>query len=375
MTSKERVNKALDHKEPDKIPIDFGGVHTSLHRKAYENLMRFYDYKNIEINIQDVFQQVVFPCKELLDKFQVDIIGVHSKQSSKWKLKIDPVKDEYTDEWGTVYIRPKGGFFYDIKTPAMNSFSLEDLKRFKVPDPSDKARFIGIKDEVLKKCKTNKAIITFNASWGLWESLWQTRGFEQAYMDLVSNDAFLNYYLDMMLSWGSIFWRNMLKEIGDLIDVVQIGDDLGTQRGPMFNPEIYNKFFKSRHKKLVEVIKNNTNAKVYIHSCGDISWVINDFIDCGIDIINPVQVGASNMDSKKIKSEFGDKITFWGGACDPEVLLRGSKNDVKEEVKRRINDLAPNGGFIFASIHSIQANTPPENIDAMFMTALDLRKY
>ena len=113
------------------------------------------------------------------------------------------------------------------------------------------------------------------------------------------------------------------------------------------------------------MIKNNTSAKVYLHSCGDVSWAIKDFIECGIDILNPVQVGASNMDSKKLKKEFGNDITFWGGACDPEVLLRGSTKDVVEEVKRRINDLAPNGGFIFASIHSIQANTPPENIDAM----------
>lgn len=376
LTSKERVNIALRHSEPDKVPIDFGGVHTSLHVTAYKNLMEYFGLDYGEIKIQDVFQQVVFPDEKLIEKFQVDVGGAFSKPASNWEFVLDKENDEYTDEWGTTYVRPKGGFFYDIKVPAMDGFTLEELKKYKFPDPEDSARFKNLRQEVTELIdKSNKAIIFFNASWGLWESLWQMRGFEQAYMDLALSKDFLNYFWDKMLWWNTAFWGKVLEEVGDLIDVVQIGDDLGTQRGPMFSPKTYEEMLKPRHKKLVSAIKSKTNAKVYIHSCGDVSWAIGHFIDCGIDILNPVQVKASNMDSKELKKKFGKEITFWGGGCDPEILLRGTKEQIKEEVKRRIEDFAPGGGFVFASVHSIQANTPPENIATMFETAIDLRNY
>jgi len=376
MTSKERVNCALNHKEPDMIPIDFGGVHTSLHEYAHRNLKKYYKLDGPEAIMQDAIQQVVYPDARILEKYQADVAGVFSKASSSWEFKIDPVKDEWADEWGTTYIRPKNGFFYDIKIPAMKDFTLEDLKKYKMPDPTDPARFKDLRREILDLNKSsNKAIILFSPVWGLWESLWQLRGFEQAYIDLAANKDFIDYYWDKMLWWSQTFWELILKEVGDLVDVVGISDDLGTQRGPMFNPDFYRSALKPRHKKLVETIKNNTKAKVYIHSCGAVAWAIKDFIECGIDILNPVQVKASDMDSKKIKKEFGNEITFWGGGCDPEVLLKGTKKEIEEEVKMRIEDFSPNGGFIFAPVHSIQANTPPENIAVMYETAIKNRKY
>jgi len=376
LTSRERMKMSLNHIEPDKFPIDFGNLHSSLHINAHKNLMKFFGLKEAEAKIQDIFQQVVFPDPRIMEKFQTDVVGVFSKPPSNWKLFIDPVKDEYIDEWGTTYIRPKGGYFYDIKIPIMKNFTLEDLKNYKMPDPIDEARFKGLRKEILDLVNnSSKAIILYSPVWGLWESLWQLRGFEQAYIDIASNKDFINYYWDNMLWWNISFWGKILKEVGDLVDVVGIGEDLGTQRGPMFNPEFYRSMLKPRHKKLVDTIKSNTNAKVYIHSCGSVAWVIKDFIECGIDILNPVQVKASDMDSKKLKKEFGKDIVFWGGGCDPEVLLKGTKKEIEEEVKRRINDLSPNGGFVFASVHNIQSNTPPENIATMFQTAIDLRNH
>ena len=376
LTSRERMKMSLNHIEPDKFPIDFGNLHSSLHINAHKNLMKFFGLKEAKAKIQDIFQQIVFPDPRIIEKFQTDVVGVFSKPSSSWKLFIDPVKDEYIDEWGTTYIRPKEGYFYDIKIPIMKNFTLEDLKNYKMPDPIDEARFKGLRKEILDLINnSSKAIILYSPVWGLWESLWQLRGFEQAYIDIASNKDFINYYWDNMLWWSISFWEEILKEVGDLVDVVGISDDLGTQRGPMFNPEFYRSMLKPRHKKLVNTIKSNTNAKVYIHSCGSVAWAIKDFIECGIDILNPVQVKASDMDSKKLKKEFGKDIVFWGGGCDPEVLLRGTKKEIKEEVKRRINDLSPNGGFVFASVHNIQSNTPPEKIATMFQAAIDLRNH
>ncbi len=376
MKSRERVVHAINHKEPDKIPIDFGGVHTSIHDYAHRALKKYYNLSGPEAEIQDPFQQIVFPDQRIMEKFGADVVGVHPRPSSKLELKIDSVKDEWADEWGTVHVRPKGGYFYDIKKPVMADFTLEDLKNYKFPDPSDKARREGLKEEINEiREKSDKAIILFNATWGLWESLWLFRGFEQAYIDIAANKEFVGYLWDKLLEWMKAFWDNILSEVGGDIDVLQIGDDLGSQRGPVFNPKTYKEMLKPLHKDLVAFIKSKTDAKVYIHSCGDISWVIEDFIDCQIDILNPVQVGASNMDSKDLKKKFGDRITFWGGGCDTSILLNGTPQQVREEVKKRINDFAPGGGFVFASIHNIQANTSPENVAMMYETAVELRDY
>ena len=376
MTSRERVNITINHEEPDMIPIDFGGVHTSVHDYAHKNLKKYYNLGGPEAKIQEPLQQIVYPDKRILEKFQVDITGVYSKASSSWEFKVDPFKDEWSDEWGNRLVRPKGGYFYDVKEHVMSNFTIEDLKKFKMPDPLDKARTKGLRDEILDtRRKTDKAIIMFNASWGIWECLWLMRGFEQAYIDIASDKKFVELFFDKMLWWQEAFWGNVLDEVGDLIDVLQIGDDLGTERGPVFNPETYDLLLKPCHQEYVSFLKSKSNAKIYIHSCGDVSWVIDDFIEYGIDILNPVQVSASNMDSSELKRKFGNKITFWGGGCDTKVLLLDTPKQVQEEVKRRINDFAPGGGFVFAPIHNIQANTPPENIAAMYETAVALRKY
>jgi uroporphyrinogen decarboxylase len=376
MTSRERVLAALEHREPDKVPIDFGGVHTSLHDHAHRSLMEFLGLAGPEATIQEICQQIVYPDKRILEHFGADIIGVYPKPASGWKLEIDPVEDTWKDEWGTVWVRPKDGYFYDIREHAMKNFSVDDLKEYNFPDPANRGRIAGLREEIGKRREcTDKAIIFFNASWGLWESLWLLRGFEQAYVDIASDRKFVRMFFEKMLWWSKIFWDTVLTYVGDLIDVVQIGDDLGTQRGPVFNPELYRSLLKPFHKELVRFIKTKTNAKVYFHTCGSVYWAIEDFIDCGIDILNPVQVGAFNMDSKILKREFGEKISFWGGGCDNHVLLHGKPEGVRREVQRRIADFAPGGGFIFASIHNIQANTPPENIQAMYSTAVEYRNY
>jgi uroporphyrinogen decarboxylase len=376
MTSRERVIAALEHREPDKVPIDFGGVHTSLHASAHKNLMKYLGFKGPDADIQEICQQIVYPDQRLLDVYETDIIGVYPRSSSTWKLEIDASTDEWLDEWGTRWVRPDGGFFYDIKDPVMKDFSLEDLKSYEFPDPSDSGRIEGLREEVEALYnQTDKAIIFFNASWGLWESLWLLRGFEQAYIDIATDTKFVEAIFDKLLWWGKSYWNLILDEVGDLIQVVQLGDDLGSQRGPVFKPETYRSLLKPRHKELVQFIKSHTKAKIYFHTCGSIHWAIRDFIECGIDILNPVQVGAHNMDSRKLMDEFGADICFWGGGCDTDILLRGSPKDVEKEVKRRIDDFSPGGGFVFASIHNIQANTPPKNIHAMYSTAVKHRNY
>jgi uroporphyrinogen decarboxylase len=157
---------------------------------------------------------------------------------------------------------------------------------------------------------------------------------------------------------------------------VRVSDDLGTEHGPIISPYLYRELIKPRQKKLYQFIKNNTGAKLLLHSCGSVYQLIPDFIEIGVDALNPIQVSARDMDTRKLKGEFGDKLTFWGGGCDTQkVLPLGTLEDVKQEVKKRIRDLAPGGGFIFTPVHNIQYDVSPEKICALYDTAFETGWY
>ena len=169
----------------------------------------------------------------------------------------------------------------------------------------------------------------------------------------------------------------MLQRVGPYIQVIMICDDIATQRGPMISPDLYRARIKPRQAKLIEVIKRHTDAYVMYHACGATKEFLPDFIDIGVDIFNPVQVGAVGMDdTASLKREFGRDLTFWGGACENQKILPfGTPDEVREETKRRIDDLAPGGGFVFSPVHNIQDGVPPENILAMFEVAHEYGVY
>jgi uroporphyrinogen decarboxylase len=149
-----------------------------------------------------------------------------------------------------------------------------------------------------------------------------------------------------------------------------VSDDLGTQNGLMMSPEIYRKLIKPAEKRVWEFIKTKTSAFLFLHSCGSVRKLIPDFIELGVDILNPVQISAKDMIPKELKREFGRDLTFWGGGCDTQkVLPFGTTEEVEEEVKRRISEFAPGGGFVFNPVHTIQPKVPAENIIRMFDTA------
>jgi uroporphyrinogen decarboxylase len=167
-----------------------------------------------------------------------------------------------------------------------------------------------------------------------------------------------------------------MKQIGDLVQVVQMGDDLGGMDGPLFSPDLYRKYFKPREARLINVVRKYSKAKIYFHSCGAIREYIPDLIEIGVDAINPVQIQAKNMGSAQLKKDFGRDLSFWGGGADPNLVMsRGSPEDVRREVKKRIEDFAPGGGFVFASVHNIQSDVKPENVVAFFEAALEYGKY
>ena len=167
----------------------------------------------------------------------------------------------------------------------------------------------------------------------------------------------------------------VLDEVGDYVDVVSFPEDLGFQDRPFMRPELYRAKVKPYHRRLVEAIKSKTRAKVLIHSDGAVYRLIGDLIDIGVDALNPVQVSARDMDSARLKAEFGANMSFWGGIDTHHVLPAGTPEDVREEVKTRIGDLARGGGYVVGPVHNIQAEVPAENIVAMYDSALEYGYY
>jgi uroporphyrinogen decarboxylase len=377
MNSRERVLLALDHQESDRVPIDFGGLVTSLHHEAYRKLLLYLGLPIDDIPIMDTFQQIVDPAPAVKDMFHADIVGFFPHDAHDFEFKLDPETDSFVDEWGVVYRRPPGGYWYDLAGHPLQEGTIEELKRFQFPNAGDPSRVRGLAEEAKHLlAETDKAVMIHAPIGGVFEQSYWLRGLEALFMDMASDRAYVETLAERVLEWLLEFWTLVLDEVGPYIHVVELSDDLGGQYGPLFSPDLYREVYKSRHRRLTDLIHRKTDAKIFLHCCGSIYWALPDIIESGIDIINPVQVSAKDMETDRLKREFGRDIVFWGGGADPtRVLPFGTPSDVKEEARRRINDLAPGGGFVFGTIHNIQPDVPPENIVALFEAAYEYGQY
>jgi uroporphyrinogen decarboxylase len=374
------VVTSLKHKEPDRVPIAFGGLHDSIHINGHRKLIKYLDLGEGEEPIQDPFQQIVFPDPRLLERFRSDILPVYARPAEPFKLEYRDEGDRltYTDEWGTTYRKPKGtGLYFDFQSHIFSGKDIREIESHRFPDPSHPSRFKGLRNKVQELLKTtDKAIVAYAPTGGMYEHTYWLRGIEETFTDMVSNIKLLEVLTDKILEWMLTFWEAYLNEIGDLVQVVQTGDDLGGQQGPLFSPKLYRSLYKPKHRRLIDLIKKHTDAKVYFHSCGSIVEYIPDLIEVGVEVLNPVQIHAANMESDCLKREFGKDLSFWGGGAHPvRVMSGGRPQDVHEEVKRRIQDFSTGGGYVFASVHNIQADVPPENVVAFFDAAYEYKTY
>ena len=377
MNCRQRTLAALSHQEPDRVPLDFGGRQTTLHFAAHQALMRHLGLRGPEPRIRSYHTYLVEPDPQLLRRFERVSAIFFPKAPSDYVFKIDPATNTYVDEWGTTYYMPPNGYYYDMhRVPLPDAETEEDLKRYRWPNPTDPARMAGVPEQVKKAYEIGeKVIMMCGAMPGLWEHSWYIFGLETAFMNLAGNVPLMEAFTQRVLEWQLAYWDMVLGQVGPYVDIIQLNEDLGSQNGPMMSPATFRKIYKPRLRTLIASIKKQTKARVYLHSCGSIYRMIPDLIEIGVDVLNPVQVNAADMDSLRLKREFGKDLTFWGGGCDPVVMGMGRVDQVRDEVKRRIHDLAPGGGFVFGSVHNIQANVPPENIVAMFDAALEFGGY
>lgn len=380
MNSRERLNLALDHTETDRIPLDLGSMfESSIARSTYIGLRRHLGMDaGGEVELFDVIQQLPVLGEDLLEYLKVDTRGIYPGPPSSWELDIreEGAYKTFTDEWGIKWFMPiKDGFYFDSRFYPMKELDLEGIKGFDYPDFSDPARYKGLRSRAEAVRQKGYATVSGAGVGIMLMSSW-LRGMEQFFIDMATDKKLASYLLDRVTENACTAWENSLPQIGDILDVASTGDDLANQAAPLVSMDMFEDMLKPRYKKIIDTIKKRTGAKVSFHSCGAVYQFIPHLIDIGVDILNPVQVSASGMDTGKLKKEFGADMVFWGGGCDTQkVLPFGSPRDVREEVKKRIEDLAPGGGFVFNQVHNIQAGVPPENIMAMYETLWEYGKY
>ena len=372
MSHRERVLKALNHEETDRVPLDLGSsTATGINLHAYENLKKHLGM-DIKTKVLSNRSQLARVDERILRLFDIDTRVLAPPPMEDQQSPATTTNDgfeSFTDEWGVVRTKPAQGHFYVSKAPFEGSHvSVLELKKHKWPDPNDPNKIKGLKEEARRlRQQTDYALVLSLP--GRLISLGQVlRGFGPWLEDLVINQKFACSLLDIGLEIQMELCKRMLEAVGKCVDVVYFRDDYGIQTGPLISPDLYRKIFKPRQKKLFSFIKTITDAKILLHSCGSVYKLIGDFIDAGIDALNPIQVSAQDMDPKKLKREFGSKIAFWGGVDTQRVLPFGTPEEVRNEVKCRIDDLGSGGGYILASVHNIQAEVPPENIVALFET-------
>jgi len=382
MTSRERVLCTLNHQEPDRVPMDLGGNQTGIHKVAYEKLLNHLGIKE-EMKILDLVQQLAVPSEEVLQRLRIDTRYIFAGGAAGHNG--GPVINErngrtwhdFTDEFGIVWSMPADHpYFFDISHSPLAGKSIEEIKAYPFPKGDDPSRFVGLRERALKiKNETPYAVVS-GISGVVYEICWYLRGLESMFMDMLDQPEVLETIIDRTLQYWLDWFRLFLDEVGDVVDVIMVGDDLAAQSGPLFPPRVYRSIVAPRQKKLVQYIKSRTNAKIWYHSCGSVIGYIPDLIDNGIDILNPVQITAKDMVPANLKKEFGDKMVFWGGGIDSQhVLPSGTPEQVRENVKMNMEAFKPGGGYVFNNVHNIQADVPPQNIIAMYDAAYEFGAY
>ena len=387
MTSRERVACALEHREPDRVPIDCGATMcSSLTRGASKNVKDYLHIEEPEDRVTCVFNDSVALSEKLLDLFEVDFRTVRMKGPAEDKetrakcalmctgadLDSQPSEGGIYDEFGTLW--RKSSFDYVPVCFSLEHATAADLREFPWPNPYDPGRMEGVREEAERLYKeTEYAVVSDFICGGPFEQAQRIRGFERFMLDLAIDQRFAIYLLESLTDNAIGFWDVMLSGVGDFVDVVCQGDDLGMQTGLQISPEMYRRCIKPCHEKLFSFIHEKTCAKLWLHTCGSVYDIIPDLIEVGVDVLNPVQSSAKNMELWHLKGDFGKEISFWGGGVEIQSLPSMSIGEIRKTVTASLETMAPGGGYVFAASHNILPDTKGEQIYTAFMTAVENR--
>jgi len=375
MDSRSRVLTTLEHKEPDRVPFDLAGAtNAGIHVIAYQSLLEHWGDPR-RAKVEAIISQKAVVHEDILDRLKVDSRKANPStkitERLQHKVKSDKQHTYFRDSWGIKWAKPKkGGLYYDIReNPLSSKFSKADIDDLTPPSLYAKDQLADFRERAKVYRDKGFAIIVGGTGGGIFEWACWLRGYKNFFVDMLARKSLAERLLRKILEHKLRHYRQVLNELGDLVDIVAEGDDMATQERLMISPDLYRRMIKPLHIELFKEIQMYAGKRIYIHfhSCGAIRELIPELIEAGIDALNPVQVSARGMDTKQLKKDFGRDITFWGGGVDTQhTLPKGTPEQVRAEVKRRIDDLAPGGGFVFSAVHNIQPDVPAENIIAMW---------
>ncbi len=413
MTSRERVMAAVSHRQPDYVPLDLGATPSSgISAIAYNRLKKHLGMAGGQTRIYDVVQQVAQPEMEVLDWFGVDVIDIgraFDLEDEDWhETVLADGSTGYYPNWFHPQRQPNGDYLaYDeegtqiARMPARGTFFDQTYFPYVEDYPEDYGdldRQMGkvlwstlvhspwshageqdfyaiLREKTLwLRVETDKALM-LTCGCNLFE--WGTflRRMDNFLMDIYTEEDQVRSLVEQLMDRHLATLEKVCESVGDIVDIVRFGDDLGMDTGMFMSREKYQSLFKPYHTKLNEYVHEHSSMKTLLHSCGSLYPIIPDLIEAGYDILNPVQTSAYQMDSAVLKREFGKDITFWGGGCNTRTILNhATPKEVYEHCRRMIDIFNRDGGYVFNQEHNILPDVPPENIVAMYQAVADARK-
>jgi uroporphyrinogen decarboxylase len=370
MLPRERVLAALEHRQPDRAPIDIGGSSVStIVGDAYERLKARCGVTEPTRYMKAKSRSAIL-AEKVAERLHSDTRSLNPGSPDGWE-DIRLSDRSFQDEWGVVWSKPEGGHYNPTGNP-LREAALPDLERLAWPDPLNPGRTRGMRELARQLHEETPYAVVLSLPVGFVHQSQYLRGYENFLVDLLLNRPFIEALMDRTLEFWLKLTGVILDEVEPYVDVVMVGDDVAFNDRPMMALKGYRQMIKPRHRQMFDLIKRKSRAKVLYHCCGAVKSLIPDFIEIGVDALNPVQVSSTGMDTAELKARFGGQIGFWGAIDTSRVLPGGSPADVRAEVQRRIKDLGPGGGYVVASVHNIQEDVPPENILAMADAAFEM---
>lgn len=381
MTSRERVQAVLNFETPDRVPIIMGVSNaTGIKIRPYRGLLKLlnlnveekyiYDWPELGTALPDerVMQRLHSDVRGVLDRFPLE---VYQRNQSR------PEHSPFFDDWGGGQMEIGPDEWFPGIAPIPDATTVDVLEKYPWPNMDDPYRVAHVRAQAKELHDANQYAI-MATPWLMFpfERAFEMQGMEKFLMNLAVEPDFAQELLNKNNQLCMQLMSHFLDECGDLIDIIKIGDDLGTQESLMISPRMYRRMLKPLHADMIAMIKQKTKAKVFFHTDGDVFDLIEDFIEIGVDILNPIQTSAGKMsDLEALKQRYNKRIVFCGAIDTQKILPYGTPEQVRQEVKRVINILGRDGGYMLATVHTVMNEVPPENILAMVDAVEEFGKY
>jgi uroporphyrinogen decarboxylase len=379
-TSRQRLLTALAHKEPDRIPLDLGSTQvTGIHKIAYLQLREALGLPAVEPQLSDIVQGLALPGQDVIACLGVDVRGLFPLNSHNHNvIEVEDVDEKsgelywsYHDEWGITHRKPRPeGLYYSLwKAPLERpDLTPKDIENHPWPRFDEPWRIAGLRQQAEAYRAAGFAVLLKDPFAGIFEMAQRIAGMENLLIMMAENPSLAGVLFDKLVELKLSFWEMALPELAGVVDVVSQADDYGTQASQIISPRMFRQQLKPRWAQIFNrLIALAPHIKRFFHSCGNVRPLLPDYIELGVEILNPVHIRATGMEPAALKRDFGDALVFWGGAVDTQgVLPHGTPKEVYDDVRRNLDILAPGGGYVFNTVHNIQADVPVENILAMY---------